>query len=107
MPIRATHRASRDVKGWGRRAPKTMQQRRKLLARCGRRAFLIPGKLSFPVVAKTGGCAFDCEGLRAAKARAAQMVSMARRAGKSPTKYKAAERKAERLGARANCHWAR
>ena len=107
MATRATHRTSRDVRGWGRRAPKTVKQRRQLIARCGRRAFLLPNTLRFPVIAKTGGCAYDCEGLRAAKARAAQQASIARRKGKSPAKYNAAKRKAQRLGKRAACHWAR
>ena len=107
MATRATHRTSRDVKGWGRRAPKTVKQRRQLIARCGRRAFLLPNTLRFPVMAKSGACVLDCEGLRAAKARAAQQASIARRKGKSAAKYNKAKRKAERLGKRASCRWAR
>lgn len=59
-------------KGWHKRAPKTGRDRRALLARCGRDAFLEPGNLKFPVVAKTGGCAVDCAGAQAALVRARQ-----------------------------------
>lgn len=57
---------------WRRNAPKTKAERRALLARCGSRAFLQPGKLKFPIMRKHGPCVVDCAGLKAAKSRASQ-----------------------------------
>lgn len=91
--MRATHRASRTTKGWRKLAPKIPSERRALLARCGTKAFLDPRKLKFPIMAKKGPCVADCEGLRAAYARAKQY--------RHPT----AAAKAKRLGKRAKCHW--
>lgn len=79
---------------WSARAPKTMRQRRALLARCGRRAFLDPANLKYPVMAKSGRCVVDCEGLRAAKSRAGQHHKR---------KIKS---KASRMASRAACCWA-
>lgn len=57
---------------WAKRAPKTMKQRRALLARCGPRAFLDPANLKYPVMAKSGACRIDCAGAKAAYSRARQ-----------------------------------
>ena len=92
--MKATHKKARSTKGWRRRAPKTPTERRELLARCGAKAFLDPKNMKFPVMAKTGPCVVDCEGLRAAKSRARQYHH-----GKVATK-------ASRMGKRAACHWA-
>jgi hypothetical protein len=92
--MKATHKRSRTTKGWRKLAPKTKGERTALYARCGTKAFLDPKNLKFPVMAKTGPCVIDCEGLRAAKARAAQF------------KHRKVGAKAKRLGKRAACHWA-
>jgi hypothetical protein len=82
--------------GWSKAAPKTKGARRALLARCGRKAFLVPSKLKFPVVsARSQTCEPDCRGLLAAKQRAAIQ-------GKRKLVAKA-----NRLAKRAGCHWAR
>lgn len=60
------------AKSWSRRAPKTKVERKALLARCGRKAFLDPANLKFPIMAKSGPCVPDCAGLKAAKSRAGQ-----------------------------------
>lgn len=60
------------MKGWSKRAPKTMKQRRALLARCGTKAFLDPKNLKFPIMAKSGPCVPDCGGVKAAYSRARQ-----------------------------------
>jgi hypothetical protein len=92
--MKAKHKSARTTKGWRKLAPKTPHERRALLARCGAKAFLDPKNLKFPVMAKTGPCVVDCEGLRAAKSRAAQY------------KHRKVGAKAKRLGKRAACHWA-
>lgn len=95
MPRKVKRRTARSTKGWRARSPRTITERRQLRARCGTKAFLLPAKLKFPVVPKRGpGCAVDCQGLRAAKARAAQLG------------YKTVARKADRMGRAAACHWA-
>jgi len=70
--MRVVHRAARTTKGWRKRAPHIPSDRRALKARCGAKAFLDPAHLKFPIMAKTGPCAVDCEGLRTAYARAKQ-----------------------------------
>jgi hypothetical protein len=91
--MKASYVKSRSVKGWGKRAPKLVSQRRQLLARCGVKAFLSPTKLKFPVMAKTGGCVYDCAGLRVAYSRAKQF------------KHPVAAKKAQLIAARAKCRW--
>jgi hypothetical protein len=70
--MRATHRKAKTTKGWRKAAPKIPSERRALLARCGKKAFLEPSKLKFPIMPKHGACRPDCEGLRSAFARANQ-----------------------------------
>lgn len=85
---------SQPAKGWGKAAPRTTWERRKLLDRCGRKAFLAPDTLSYPVVAaKSRTCRPDCRGLLAAKRRADQ--------------YRRPDlaRKAQRLAKQARCPW--
>jgi hypothetical protein len=93
--MRASHKAARSTKGWRRRAPHLKSERKALHARCGAKAFLDPKRLKFPIMAKHGPCVPDCEGIRAAKSRAAQFH------------HRHAAAKAERLGKRAACHWAK
>jgi hypothetical protein len=91
----ATHRGSQTTRGWRGRAPKTLFERRELLRRCGAKAFLDPKHLKYPVMAKgSTSCAIDCQGLRAAKARAGQYH------------HRKLEAKAERKGKSAHCGWA-
>jgi hypothetical protein len=92
--MRATNKRARSTKGWRRRAPKTKRERDALYTRCGAKAFLDPQRRKFPVMAKLGPCVPDCEGVRAAYARAKQY------------KYGKAAGKAKRLGVRAACRWA-
>lgn len=91
--MKVTHKRAKSTKGWKKLAPKTPKERRTLLAHCGRKAFLMPSKLKFPIMAKSGACAVDCEGLRAAYARAKQ--------GKHSTVAKRALAKARTAG----CTW--
>lgn len=92
--MRTIDRRSKSTKGWRKLAPKSPSERRALLARCGKRAFLQPSKLKFPIMRKTGPCVVDCEGLRAAKARAAQYG------------HTSIAKKAEAKGKRGSCRWA-
>lgn len=91
--MKATHKSARTTKGWKKRAPRTPHERRALLAHCGAKAFLDPKNLKFPVMAKSGRCIVDCEGLRAAKSRARQFH------------HAKVAVKATRMGKRAACHW--
>lgn len=98
-----THRSTHSTKGWAKAAPKTTSQRRAVLARCGRGAFLKIGKSKtgktkpqFPIVSKgSTNCAPDCRGLRAAKQRASQ------------TGRTALANKATRIAKAAGCAWAK
>lgn len=92
--MRATKRTTRSVKGWAKRAPKLVSERRALLARCGAKAFLDPKRLKFPIMAKSGACIVDCQGLRVAKARAAQFH------------HRTMVAKADKVGDRSACAWA-
>lgn len=92
--MKALNKRAKSTGGWQRNAPRTKGERRALLARCGARAFLQPAKLKFPIMRKGGPCVPDCEGLRAAKLRAAQYG------------HRAVEKKADAKGSRAACRWA-
>lgn len=93
--MRATHKTAKTTKGWRKAAPHIPSERRALLARCGRRAFLDPDNLAFPVMPKKGSCVVDCEGVRSALSRARQFG------------HKAIAAEAEAMGGRAGCRWAR
>lgn len=93
--MKASHRTARTTRGWKQRAPKTPHERRALLARCGAKAFLDAQRMKFPVMPKHGPCVPDCEGVRAAYARAKQYH------------HPKVATKATRLGKRAACHWSR
>jgi RNAse (barnase) inhibitor barstar len=78
---------------WSKRAPRTISERRKLLEKYGRRAFLLPDELKFPVVdPKTGR--YDCSAILAAFRRARQYG------------YRDVSQKALALAKRLGCEWA-
>lgn len=62
--------------GWSEKAPKKGKQREQLAKSCGGKCFLMPEKRKFPVCARCNGsvctCKPSCEGLKAARIRAAQ-----------------------------------
>lgn len=91
--MKARHRTATTTKGWSKLAPKKPSDRRALLARCGTKAFLQPSKLKFPIMAKTGACIVDCEGLRTAYARAKQF------------KHPSVAAKARKKAKAARCSW--
>lgn len=91
--MRATHKGSRSTKGWAKHAPKLRSERQALKKRCGAKAFLDPKKLGFPVVAKSGGCKLDCQGILTAMRRAKQFH------------HPKIAKKAARIGTKAKCHW--
>lgn len=78
---------------WSTRAPKTTQDRRALKVRCGAKAFLVPKKLKYPVIAKGAACRPSCDGLKAAYARAQQFH------------HPSIAVKAKQLARRARCSW--
>lgn len=59
------------VRGWAKRSPKLISQRRTLKSKCGSKCFLMPGKLKFPICAKHS-CKKDCKGITSAYVRARQ-----------------------------------
>ena len=59
------------TKSWRKQAPRTNPERRISYMKCGRKCFLQPGTLAFPICPKKS-CKISCQGLRAAYARARQ-----------------------------------
>jgi hypothetical protein len=84
--------SSRQSRGWSRVAPKTVGDRRAVLAKCGRRCFLGPG-LTFPVCARASASAGDCKvdrrGVAAAYSRARQWASITARKKRTSSASKA------------------
>lgn len=84
-------------KGWGKRGPTKTSARRKLIAKCGARCFLMPKTLAFPICqslkTSRGKCVVSCQGLRSAFARARQ------------TKRPAVARKAVKRACKSGCKW--
>ncbi len=60
------------VKGAGWNPPKTKKGRKELLDKCGKKAFLEPSDLKYPVVQNQKTCKIERQGVIAAKKRAAQ-----------------------------------
>ena len=71
-PPASTHSRSRPSSGWKEAAPKKGPERREMLARCGRKAFLDPDHLKYPVIAYGKSCKIDPRGVLAADRRADQ-----------------------------------
>jgi hypothetical protein len=93
---RGSYLSARSTKGWARSAPTRTDEIDRVLARCGRGAFLDPSRRAYPIVgAYTRTCSPDCRGLRAAFARARQQ-------GKRTIAAKALRKAKE-----ASCGWAR
>ena len=85
---------------WKRKAPKRTSARRKMLKKHGKKCFLMPGGIAansyrpmFPVCDKNGK--YNCGGIRAARTRAAEW------------KYVKVKARANRLGKRLGCDWAK
>ncbi len=61
---------------WGKKKPHKIGERRELLEKCGKDAFLLPDKLKFPICnkidKKNKKCTYNCRGLKAASSRAGQ-----------------------------------
>jgi hypothetical protein len=64
------------TRGWRKAAPKLQSQRRELEASCGRKCFLVPDKLGYPICARCKknhcSCKPSCAALSAAYNRAKQ-----------------------------------
>ena len=86
--IKCSRTSSRSRKspsrGWRKSKPKSIASKRDMLSKCGKKCFLLPSKLKFPVCAK-GTCKVDCRGLVAAKSRSGEW------------KYRGVYAKADRL----------
>jgi hypothetical protein len=102
MRKKGTHLKTTSTRGWAKASPDKVTERRRIMDRCGRGAFLLidktktgKSKPEFPIVAKGGGCSPDCRGLWAAKQRAAQ------------TGRRSIEKRATQIAKGAGCRWAK
>jgi hypothetical protein len=95
---------SRSSHKWSRIAPKSIGDRRAVLAKCGRRCFLGPGK-SFPICARlgsgSGSCKIDRRGVAAAYSRAREWAAITARKKGSSMKAARAHRKYTAVARRA------
>ena len=97
---------SRSSHKWSRVAPKSIGDRRAVLAKCGRRCFLGPGK-SFPICARLGSgsgsgtCKVDRRGVAAAYSRAREWAAITARKKGSSMKAARAHRKYTAVARRA------
>lgn len=77
---------------WAKKKPHLITERRSLLENCGKRCFLLPEQMKFPICNKTLPCEYNCRGLKAASARAGQW------------KYKDVLKKSKRLSEALGCY---
>jgi hypothetical protein len=68
---RSKRSLSQPARGWKKLKPNKTSERKSMLSRCGKKCFLLPSQLKFPICSK-GSCKINCKGLVAAKNRAAQ-----------------------------------
>jgi hypothetical protein len=93
---------------WSRVAPKSVGDRRAVLAKCGRRCFLGPGK-SFPICARLGSgsgsgpgpCKIDRRGVAAAYSRSREWAAITARKKRTSMKAARAHRKYTAIARRA------
>lgn len=65
------------TESWAQKKPTTRGERLVIMDKCGTKCFLVPGKLKYPICAKnTKTCKVDCDGLRAARNRAAMVKNL-------------------------------
>jgi hypothetical protein len=95
-------------RGWSNVAPKTVGERSALMAKCGRRCFLGPGK-TFPICARlgsgsgsgSGDCKIDRRGVVAAYSRAREWASITARKKRMTASGKRAHRRYTAVARRA------
>lgn len=104
MGLEKTKYRSRRSHKWSRVAPKHIGERSALLAKCGHRCFLGPGK-TFPICprlgtrsgararARAGDCKIDRRGVVAAYSRAREWASITARKKRSSSKAARSHRK--------------
>ena len=63
---------SKPSKGWKSLSPSLRSERKKLLEKCGKKCFLMPGKLKFPICSKKMDCKVNCGGIDSASVRAGE-----------------------------------
>jgi len=101
---------SRSSRKWSRVAPKSVGERSAVLAKCGRRCFLGPGK-SFPICARLGSgsgsgsgsgpCKTDRRGVAAAYSRAREWAAITARKKRTSMKAARAHRRYTAIARRA------
>lgn len=96
MGLEKTKYRSRRSRKWSRVAPKHVGERSALLAKCGHRCFLGPGK-TFPICPRLGtrsnNCKVDRRGVVAAYSRAREWASITARKKRSSSKAVRSHRK--------------
>lgn len=94
----------RDTESWTKRKPKSMGQRSELIERCGPKCFLNPETKKYPVCAKTGGCDYDCDGIRAARNMTYIVANSGSTGDEARARALSARDRAQRLGVE-YCGW--
>ena len=96
MALEKSNYRSRRSRKWSRIVPKHVGDRSALLAKCGHRCFLGPGK-TFPICPRLGAGSNDCKvdrrGVVAAYSRAREWASITARKKRSSSKAARAHRK--------------
>jgi hypothetical protein len=88
------------TKGWHKQSPKTKSERKRMLQRCGKKCFLKPSTLGYPICPK-GSCSPSQKGLESAYVRARQFKHQAiAKKAKSKMKRRSPRRKSPRRRSR-------
>lgn len=102
--IKANNIDSLSARGWSENKPHTKEERLSSMKKHGKKCFLRPEELKYPVCDKNGD--FDCKGIIAAKfwADTAETKAMKSKTRKRrPYSFKNVSRKAKNLGYKLGC----
>lgn len=91
------------TESWATKKPNTKAERLVLMDKCGKKCFLVPGKLKYPICAKNK-CKVDCDGLRAARNRAAMVKNLKKVNKVSKKDAENVIKRAAKLGKK-SCKW--
>lgn len=92
-----------NTKAWEERKPKSKTQRKQLTEKCGAKCYLIPELEKYPVCAKDS-CAYDCDGIRAARNLTYLVVNRKSTGKEAKTRAMRARNSAQLLGVQ-YCGW--
>jgi hypothetical protein len=103
MPKLPLHQLSNNYAYWRLYKPHSADERRKVVLKCGKKCFLIPESLKYPICPKDN-CNIDCRGLTAAAKRAFLVANNPRVKEASKNTARRAYTKARALGIE-RCKW--